>query len=139
LLDRLGIRLGLLTTGSPAAGPLDERWHRVGAIAAAAAAGDERSRQAIRETGAYLGIGVANIINALNPELVVLGGGLSLAADLLLPEVERVVAERALSWSRHACRIVSATHGIDTCAMGGVALAMTELYTPSHLRFDRPA
>jgi predicted NBD/HSP70 family sugar kinase len=117
---------------------LPTSWSRVRRVAEAAAAGDRTAAAAIRETGHYLGIGVANIINALNPSLVVIGGGLSLVSELLLPEVEAVVAERALRASRAACRIQGATHGIDTCAMGGVALAVTELYTPSHLRLARP-
>lgn len=117
---------------------LSERWDRVGRIATAAGRGDAAAAQAIREIGAQLGLGIANIINALNPSLVVIGGGLSLASELLLPEVERVVAERALPTSRAACRIEAAASRIHTCAMGGVALAVTELYTPSHLRFARP-
>ena len=117
---------------------LPTSWSRVRHVAEAAAAGDPAAAAAIRETGHYLGIGVANVINALNPSLVVIGGGLSLVSELLLPEVEAVVAERALRASRAACRIQGAAHGIDTCAMGGVALAVTELYTPSHLRIARP-
>jgi glucokinase-like ROK family protein len=118
---------------------LPTSWSRVREVAQAAAAGDTVARAAIRETGHYLGIGVANVINALNPSLVVIGGGLSLVSELLLPEVEAVVGARALRASRVACRIESARHGIDTCAMGGVALAVTELYTPSHLRIARPS
>jgi glucokinase-like ROK family protein len=125
--DRLATHDGLPTS-----------WSRVRHVAEAAAAGDSQAAAAIRETGRYLGIGVASVINALNPSLVVIGGGLSLVADLLLPEVEAIVEERALRASREACRIQSAAHGIDTCAMGGVALAVTELYTPSHLRIARP-
>lgn len=116
-----------------------ESWRRVAAVAAIAAAGDRTAATAIRETGRYLGIGIANVINALNPSLVVIGGGLTQAADLLLPEVRAVVAERAMPELRRVCRIEAAALGIDTCAMGGVALAINELYTPSHLRIARPA
>lgn len=117
---------------------LTERWDRVGRIARAAVAGDPVAAQAIRETGANLGLGIANIINGLNPSVVVIGGSLSLASDLLLPEVRRVVADRAMPSARAVCRIEATAHGIHACAMGGVALAITELYTPSHLRVSRP-
>jgi predicted NBD/HSP70 family sugar kinase len=129
--------------GAPAGGVTDderpERWRLVASVAAAAAAGDVVAGAAIRETGRYLGIGVANVINALNPSLVVIGGGLSEAADLLLPEVRAEVAARAMRELQGVCRIETAALGIDTCAMGGVALAINELYTPSHLRIARPA
>ena len=138
LLARLG--LGWHPPDRPAAHDrLPTSWSRVRDVAEAAAAGDVAAAAAIRATGHYLGIGIANVINALNPSLVVIGGGLSLVSEMLLPEVEAVVAERALPASREACRIQSAAHGIDTCAMGGVALAVTELYTPSHLRIARPS
>lgn len=117
---------------------LTERWDRVGRIARAAAAGDAIAARAVRETGANLGLGISNIINALNPGVVVIGGSLSLAAELLLPEVRRVVADRAMPGAYSVCRIEAAAHGIHSCAMGGVALAVTELFTPSHLRVARP-
>jgi predicted NBD/HSP70 family sugar kinase len=117
---------------------LTKRWDRVARIARAAAAGDAVAAQAIRESGANLGLGIANIINALNPSVVVIGGSLSLAAELLLPEIRRVVADRAMHRASSVCRIEVAAYGIHSCAMGGVALAITELYTPSHLRVARP-
>jgi glucokinase-like ROK family protein len=90
-------------------------------IAQAAGEGDGVALQALEETGVYLGIGLANLINALNPEIVVFGGILSMASDYLLPVIRRVVCERALHWSVESMRVMVASHGSESCAMGGVA------------------
>ena len=50
------------------------------------------------ETGAHLGRAIVGLINLLNPELIVIGGGVASAAgELILPEVERVVRDRAMA------------------------------------------
>jgi glucokinase len=50
----------------------------------AALAGDERARAAFAEAGRWLGIGIANVVMALNPERVVIGGGIAAAGELIL-------------------------------------------------------
>ncbi|MBI4673659.1 MAG: ROK family transcriptional regulator [Chloroflexi bacterium] len=90
-------------------------------IVEAAEQGDLAARQALCETGMYLGIGIANLINTLNPEMVVLGGTLSLAKDFILPVIQETINERALSWSVKATQVVIAADGSDACLMGGIA------------------
>lgn len=91
-------------------------------IVDAAKAGDEVAILAIEKTGRYLGIGIASLLNALNPELVVLGGILSLAADFLLPVVNTEIQNRALRWNRESAQVVRAAHGSDACVKGGIAV-----------------
>lgn len=88
----------------------------------AAESGDAVARQALLDTGTYLGIGLANLMNALNPEMVVFGGSLSLAKEFLMPVIQQTINERALRWSWRAARIVVAAHGSDACMMGAVAM-----------------
>jgi glucokinase-like ROK family protein len=90
-------------------------------IVQAAHDGDVVALAALEETGHWLGIGIANLINALNPERVVFGGTLSLAHEYLLPVVKEVVGSRALPWSNETAEIVIAEHGPDACMIGGVA------------------
>jgi predicted NBD/HSP70 family sugar kinase len=67
-------------------------------IAQAAAAGDRFCAEELHRCGRYLGIGVAGLINLLNPGLVILGGGVAQAGGALLVEtVKRVIDQRALS------------------------------------------
>jgi glucokinase-like ROK family protein len=87
----------------------------------AARQGDQVALQVLDRVGHDLGIGVASLLNALNPDLVVFGGILSLAADFLLPPMEIELEQRALDWNRTATRVVPARHGCDACVMGGVA------------------
>jgi glucokinase-like ROK family protein len=87
----------------------------------AAQQGDAVALSALRETGRYLGVGIANLVNALNPEVVIFGGILSLAKEFLLPVMQAEVDCRALFWSRQNARIEIAEHGTNACMVGGVA------------------
>ncbi len=93
----------------------------VPAVVSAAQEGDEVACQALEETAVFLGIGLANLVNALNPEIVVFGGILSLAGDLMMPVITRTMQERALAWSVEGVRLIVAAYGFDACVMGGIA------------------
>lgn len=95
----------------------------------AARAGDRVALTALDRVGHHLGIGIASLVNALNPELVVFGGILSLAGDFLLPPVEQELQQRALLWNREATRVVLARHGFDACVIGGVATVYQNILT----------
>ena len=103
-----------LTGGNPAA-------ITVPIVVEAAGGGDPLALEALDTIGHHLGIGIASLVNALNPEMVVFGGALSLAADFLLPVVNFELERRALRWTRQATRVVITHHGLDACVMGGVA------------------
>ena len=77
--------------------------------------------------GHNLGIGMASLVNALNPELVVFGGILSLAWDYMLPAVMEEMQNRALRWNREAVQVVLARHRFDACVMGGVAQVLQDI------------
>jgi predicted NBD/HSP70 family sugar kinase len=106
-------------------------------VVAAAEAGDETVLAALRETGGYLGVGIANLVNIFNPSLVVLGGALSLAAEYLLPSIRAVVEERAMAWPRSAAQILAAAQRFDSVAMGGVALVLHDILRHPHLDVPR--
>ena len=90
-------------------------------VAEAARNGDRVARAALHDTAVWLGVGLANLINALNPEIIVFGGILSLASDCLLPVVAEVIRERALPWPAAATQVLTAAYGADACVMGGIA------------------
>jgi glucokinase-like ROK family protein len=93
----------------------------VSLIVEGARAGDAVALDALEIIGRHLGIGIASLVNALNPELVVFGGILSLAGEFLLPVIIKEVERRALKWNREAMQLVLARHSSDACVMGGVA------------------
>ncbi|MEW6515954.1 MAG: ROK family protein [candidate division FCPU426 bacterium] len=90
----------------------------------AARSGDPGARDIIRRTGVYLGIAVANVINLLNPELVIIGGGVSQAGEELLRHVRLESQRRVLNDLGRCARIVSAKLGDRAGVFGAARLAM---------------
>ncbi len=86
--------------------------------------GDAAAIDALAVIGGWLGIGVANIVNMLNPEVVVIGGGVIAAGELLLEPVRAVVAQRALSPSKEHVRILPARFGAESGMLGAATLAL---------------
>ena len=85
--------------------------------------GDPAAADVVALIGSRLGVGIANLVNIFNPEVVVVGGGVIAAGELLLEPARQVVAERALRPSRDAVRIVRARFGAESGMIGAAALA----------------
>ncbi|MCK7483593.1 MAG: ROK family protein [Candidatus Moduliflexus flocculans] len=92
-------------------------------VAAAARAGDALALEIVAEAVAYLGMGIANIVSLLNPEIVVVGGGLFHAADVLLEPVRREVGRWAQPLAARAVRIELSGLGEDAGLYGCGKLA----------------
>jgi glucokinase len=86
--------------------------------------GDETAREVLAEVGRRLGFGLVSIVNALNPEVIVIGGGAVAAGDLLLDPARAVVAERALPPSREQVRVTAAHFGGESGMLGAALLAL---------------
>lgn len=95
-------------------------------VAAAARKGDRAASAIWDEAVRYLGIGVANVVNILNPERVVIGGGVAKAGAILFGPLRRVVAQRALPDLSKSVDIVPADLGDDSGVAGAVRLAILE-------------
>jgi glucokinase len=93
-------------------------------MAAAAEAGDTYVEEAIVRAAGYLGIGVANTIIAVHPDLVVLGGGVTLIGDLLFDTIRRVVRERVRMFPPDDVAIKPSLLGDNAGPLGGIALAL---------------
>jgi glucokinase len=85
--------------------------------------GDSAAIEAIELIGRRLGVAIASFVNIFNPEVVVVGGGVIAAGELLLGPAREVVAERALPPSRDEVRIVAAHFGVEAGMIGAAALA----------------
>jgi glucokinase len=110
-----------------AAGPALAR--RLGAasaeeVAGAARRGDAAAQRAVKETVEWLAMGIANLISALNPQVVVLGGGLMQASDLFLEPVRRAVRRWAQPTAVQQCRIEATQLGEDAALFGAARLAL---------------
>ena len=87
-------------------------------IAEAANQGDETAREVMHRAATLLGTAVSSLTNLLNPELVVIGGGVIRAGDLIFEPVRAEVARRAYKWSASILRIVPAQLGDDAGIIG---------------------
>ena len=86
--------------------------------------GDPAALGVVARMGQHLGVAIAGFVNIFNPEVVVVGGGLVGAGDLLLEPARTVVAERALRPARDQVRIVPARFGDESGMLGAAALAL---------------
>ncbi|MEW5801904.1 MAG: ROK family protein [bacterium] len=93
----------------------------------AALKGDTLAMQIMKETATYLGIGIANLINLLNPEMIVVGGGLANAWDLIYPTVEDEVCHRAFLTLAQTAKIRKASLGDDAGIIGAAGIACFSL------------
>lgn len=87
--------------------------------------GDPVAGDAIALIGRRLGVGLVSLVNIFNPQIVVIGGGVSAAGELLLEPARAVVRERALAPNRDVVRIEAAAFGAEA-GMIGAALAARE-------------
>jgi glucokinase len=99
-------------------------WPTAADAIAAARAGDEDARAALEQMGEKLGVGFASLMNLLDPEVIVIGGGFgSDAGPLLLEPAERVARSRALEPAASTVRFVVAELGEDAGMLGAAMLA----------------
>jgi glucokinase len=92
-------------------------------MGAAARAGDAAVADAIQRAAAWLGIGVANVITTLHPELVIFGGSVASLEDLLVEPVRTAIRERVRMFSAHDVRVEISELGDRAGLLGGIALA----------------
>lgn len=93
----------------------------------AAQQGDSLAMELIRQAGELLGIGLVSLIHLFNPEIIVIGGGVSKAGDLLFEPVRETVRARCMAkayW--RDTPIVPAALGDDVGLMGGIALVLSQ-------------
>ncbi|MGH2867884.1 MAG: ROK family protein [Solirubrobacteraceae bacterium] len=85
--------------------------------------GDDAAREAIALIGSALGVAIGSLLNIFNPEVVVVGGGVIAAGELLLAPARAEVARRILAPTRDAVRIVAARFGVEAGMIGAAAMA----------------
>jgi glucokinase-like ROK family protein len=112
-------------------------------ITQAAEEGDAEAREVLTEAGAAMGIGIANLINIFNPEMIVVGGPLSRAGEFMLPAAMESVNQYALPEITCDTPVVLSAAGPDASLIGAVSLVVNAiLANPSHVdiasKYDAP-
>ncbi|MDI6816214.1 MAG: ROK family protein [Actinomycetota bacterium] len=113
-LDGGGL-IGEMTGGDPerVTGPM---------VTEAARQGDAAANEVFAAVGFWLGIGINNVINIFNPEIVVIDGGMADAGELVLAPARAVVAERTLHPNKDVAKIVRGQLGNQAGMLGAAAL-----------------
>jgi glucokinase len=99
------------------------RWEPLTPISLAEAArtGHPVAREVWERAGRYLGLALVGVVNLLNPDIIVIGGGIARAGRLLLDPARRIVRERALRIAARHVRVVRSTLGADAGIIGAAS------------------
>ena len=95
-------------------------------VAMAASEGDSLALGVINKVATYLGVGLVNLVNIFNPEVIVVGGGMAKMGDLLLDPARQVVTDRAFPVAAKAVRIVTTQLGDDAGMLGAALFAFSK-------------
>jgi glucokinase len=88
--------------------------------------GDPVARGAIEVIGRNLGIGLANLVNIFEPEVIVIGGGVIAAGEMLLEPAREEMLRRALLPGRDSVRVEAAAFGAEAGMIGAAVMAREE-------------
>jgi glucokinase len=93
-------------------------------VAQAAEAGDETAIEVWNEVGMYVGIAAAGLIQALSPQVIIIGGGIARAGRFLIDPIRRTVEARALLIPASTCRLELSPLGDDAGLLGAISLVI---------------
>ncbi|MBM7600056.1 putative NBD/HSP70 family sugar kinase [Virgibacillus halotolerans] len=95
-----------------------------------ALAGDEAYIKILQETGEMLGVGLTNLIHLINPEKIVLGGGVTKSKKFILPAVKQTIDQRVLTPVAKRTEVAITNLGDDATLLGAVSLLLVDLFDP---------
>ena len=98
----------------------------------AAKSQDFIATETLKETGVQLGLGISNLANIFNPELIVMGGALSPASPWLIPIIKQSIEKHVLPPLINNLNIVPSKLGQDSNVMGAVALVLDNILRETH-------
>ena len=94
------------------------------------AAGNQTCIDILENTGNMIGIGLTNLIHILNPNKIVLGGGVMKSAKFILPAIEESIKQRGLTPRAQQTEVVMSELGEDATISGAVALILVDFFDP---------
>ncbi|OCA86389.1 ROK family glucokinase [Pradoshia sp. D12] len=89
--------------------------------------GDQASQDVLDEVAKYLGLAAANVGNMINPDIIVIGGGVSKAGDIILKPIEKYFKQFAFPRVAESTEIKVASLGNDAGVIGAAGLIMQQL------------
>ena len=95
-------------------------------VSLAAQGGDRLALEVVSQAANYLGVGMVNVVNIFNPEMIVIGGSVAKMGELLLNPVRQLVSKKAFELSAQAVPIVPAGLGDDVGLLGAAVFALEQ-------------
>lgn len=95
-----------------------------------AISGNKQFTTIIKDTGKLIGVGLTNLIHIINPQKIVLGGGVSKSEKLILPEILQTIEARALTPQAKKIDVAITKLGDDATLLGAVSLFLVDLFSP---------
>jgi glucokinase len=108
-------------------------------VARLAAKGDRRAEQILERAGFYLGLALANLVSTLNPEMIVLGGGVAEAGDAVLKTAKETMMRWAQPIAVRQVRVVRSRLGDMATLLGVAKLALDATRSPGSTAFETAA
>jgi len=97
-------------------------------ISEGAKAGDAICRKVMEDTGRYLAIAISNIITCIDPELIIIGGGIAQSGDILLEPIKKYI-KNCSKLANPLLRVVPSMLGIDAYAIGAATLVLHQIFS----------
>lgn len=95
-----------------------------------ALAGNQDFVKILENTGAIIGIGLTNLIHIINPNKIVLGGGVTKSGKYILPAIHKSIEQRALTPKSKQTEVTLSELGDDATIIGAIALLLEDLFDP---------
>ncbi len=105
-------------------------------IAQAVSEDDSLAYRVLQTSASYIGIGLANLVNLLNPKVVIFGGALFREIPQLIADpLRRIIKQRSLEKSANEVQLVVSTLGGEASALGAARLIATKIIEDIYLHW----
>jgi predicted NBD/HSP70 family sugar kinase len=89
--------------------------------------GDELCRSAMEKVGENLGTGIADLVNIFNPQMVIIGGAFNYGREIILPVLEKTIANETLPDVRQDLHVIVSEQGADATVLGAIAVVLDDI------------
>jgi predicted NBD/HSP70 family sugar kinase len=101
-----------------------------------AEAGNQEVISLLVQMGQYLGMGIINIMNTFNPELIIIGSRLTAAEPWLIKPIQQMIAERSFPYSRREMRIEFSNLGANSTVLGAAHFAIANFFATTKISVE---
>lgn len=94
--------------------------------------GNEVAVKVLERTGEIIGIGIINLVHLLNPDRIVIGGGVSAASEFIMPSIKQSIQKRGLTQQIKDTEVVLTKLGLDSTIKGAIAIVLDTVFHPAN-------